>query len=115
MAQIKKHLTTRELATHFAAFSENGRLLGLCFADEGHPAFGFFETNTFINTNNAPLIGNVLEDYYFGKIEHFSDNGVIFYNVMDMNSDADEQSPPCLHQFNIYSSKDSALFYYKRG
>lgn len=67
-------------------FSEGGRYLATCFADEGHPMFGFYETNSFIGRKDAQLVGSIFYDHYLEYFQKITDQGDIFYVVSNDNS-----------------------------
>jgi hypothetical protein len=72
-------------------FSRGGRYLWISWAEEGHPYFIFYPTETFLSDGLSAKSVGLVSDYYFDEFVSFKDDRQVVYALRD---DAMEKCPP---------------------
>ena len=83
-------------------YSEKGGYLAEIYSEEGHPYFVFFDSQSYFYEKEPKHFG-FLEDYYLGKIESFSEDGVFTYSLWKEDC-TNKKEPGCLINFRLKES-----------
>lgn len=61
-------------------FSNDGQLMWMSWAEEGHPTLSFFRTNDYLTGESEELA--ILDDYRFAGLIRFTNQGKVIYKIM---------------------------------
>jgi hypothetical protein len=94
--------------------SPNSKVLMVAVSAEGHPSFGFYDTDRMFN-GKAKLEADVyLDEYYFDHFEYMRDDGDVVFSLSEQSgqschdlesNSAQVHSSACLVGFNIFTKQ----------
>ena len=86
-------------------FSDQGNYMWVSWADEGHPYFSFYKTDTFLNDGEHAESLSILSVYGFESFVSFTDDGKVLYTFDDGVTQECLQDP-CVNSFYINEQKN---------